>query len=102
RHVLAAHPRALPPRRASDLMPQPTNGAEISLVTARGFPEEAITLEGLFQYRGEMLDPIADAKTAPGSFSPLCGFTGELVLRGAGDRKSTRLNSSHVKSSYAV
>ncbi len=67
-----------------EVMPQPTNGAEIGVVTARGFPEEAITLEGLFQYRGEMLDPIADAKTAPGSFSPLCGFTGELVLRGAG------------------
>src|SRR5690606_39931717 len=30
------------------------------------------------------------------------GFAGMAVLAGSGDRKSTRLNSSHVKISYAV
>ncbi|MFO7178900.1 MAG: putative metal-binding motif-containing protein [Pseudomonadota bacterium] len=67
-----------------EVMPQATSGTEIGIATSRGFPEDAITLEGLFKYRGEMLDPVADAKTAPGAFSPLCGFTGELVLRGGG------------------
>lgn len=43
---------------------------------------DAITLSGLFKWRGEMIDPAADARTAPGYFSPTCGFSGELVLRG--------------------
>jgi MYXO-CTERM domain-containing protein len=67
-----------------DPIPQPVRVDEINLVTGRGFPEDAVTLEGLFKYRDEMIDPVADASTAPGVFSPLCGFTGELVLRGGG------------------
>jgi hypothetical protein len=43
---------------------------------------DAITLGGLFKFRGETIDPIKDAKTAPGFFSPSCGFSGEIVLRG--------------------
>jgi hypothetical protein len=43
---------------------------------------DAITLAGLFKFRGEMLDPVKDAKTAPGYFSPSCGFSGQLLLRG--------------------
>jgi hypothetical protein len=43
---------------------------------------DAITLNGLFKFRGEKLDAVADAKTAPGYFSPTCGFSGQLVLRG--------------------
>ncbi len=43
---------------------------------------DAITLGGLFKFRGENIDPVADARTAPGYFSPSCGFAGELVLRG--------------------
>jgi hypothetical protein len=43
---------------------------------------DAITLGGLFKFRGENIDPVADARTAPGYFSPSCGFSGELVLRG--------------------
>jgi MYXO-CTERM domain-containing protein len=43
---------------------------------------DAITLGGLFKFRGEQIDPVKDAKTAPGYFSPACGFSGELVLRG--------------------
>ena len=47
---------------------------------------DAIKLEGLFKFRGEALDPVADARTEPGHFSPQCGFTGALLLRG-GDCK---------------
>lgn len=43
---------------------------------------DAITLQGLFKFRGETLDPVADARTVPGHFSPQCGFTGQLLLRG--------------------
>ncbi len=43
---------------------------------------DAITLQGLFKWRGEKLDPVADAKTAPGYFSPACGFQGQLLLMG--------------------
>jgi hypothetical protein len=43
---------------------------------------DAITLGGLFKFRGEMIDPVKDAKTAPGYFSPSCGFSGQLLLRG--------------------
>jgi len=43
---------------------------------------DAITLSGLFKWRGENIDPVKDAKTGPGYFSPTCGFTGELVLMG--------------------
>ena len=50
------------------------------------FPEfetgDAVRLSGLFKWRGEQIDEIADARTEPGYFSPSCGFTGELVLRG--------------------
>jgi MYXO-CTERM domain-containing protein len=43
---------------------------------------DAITLQGLFKFRGEMLDQVKDAKTSPGYFSPTCGFSGQLLLRG--------------------
>jgi MYXO-CTERM domain-containing protein len=43
---------------------------------------DAATLNGLFKFRGEMLDQVKDAKTSPGYFSPVCGFSGQLLLRG--------------------
>lgn len=43
---------------------------------------DAITLQGLFKWRGEKIDAVADAKTAPGYFSPTCGFAGQLLLMG--------------------
>jgi MYXO-CTERM domain-containing protein len=53
---------------------------------ANGYPQfangDAITLQGLFKWRKEMLDPVKDARTTPGYFSPACGFTGQLLLMG--------------------
>ena len=43
---------------------------------------DAITLQGLFKWRGENIDPVKDAKTTPGYFSPTCGFSGQLLLMG--------------------
>jgi MYXO-CTERM domain-containing protein len=45
---------------------------------------DELTLAGLFKWRKEQIDPIADAKTTPGYFFPGCGFSAELVLRGGG------------------
>ena len=42
---------------------------------------DAFTLQGLFKWRRERIDPSADAATSPGHFFPGCGFTAELVLR---------------------
>jgi hypothetical protein len=63
-------------------LPTPTGTSETGVVTSRGFPASAVTLDGLFKARGETLDPIMSARTAPGLFSPNCGFSGELLLRG--------------------
>src|SRR5690606_41687033 len=38
----------------------------------------------------------------PSDLALECGLPDDLLCRLAGDRKSTRLNSSHVKISYAV
>jgi hypothetical protein len=65
-------------------VPKPTGTAEIGVVTSRGFTAMDDTLAGLFKARGETIDPVKDAQTAPGTFSPQCGFTGQLVLRGGG------------------
>jgi MYXO-CTERM domain-containing protein len=43
---------------------------------------DAITLQGLFKWRREIIDPVMDAKTTPGYFSPTCGFAGQLLLMG--------------------
>jgi len=43
---------------------------------------DAITLAGLFKWRGEGIDAVADASVGPGYFEPTCGFRVELMLRG--------------------
>jgi hypothetical protein len=71
----------------------PTTGAQLQTPITYGtyyspptFPQfvdgDAITLQGLFKWRGEKIDPVKDAKTAPGYFSPACGFSGQLLLMG--------------------
>jgi hypothetical protein len=72
----------------------PNSGAQLAVPIkfgqfyspANGYPQfengDAITLQGLFKWRGEALDPVRDARIAPGYFSPQCGFTGEFLLMG--------------------
>jgi len=69
---------------AGESVPKPVPDAEISVVTSRGFTAMDDTLNGLFTSRGEKLDYVKDAQTSPGTFSPQCGFTGQLVLHGGG------------------
>jgi MYXO-CTERM domain-containing protein len=69
-------------------LPLPVPAAETTVVVSRSFPESAVTLQGLFQFRSESIDPSADAVAEPGTFRPLCGadsdVTAEFVLHGGG------------------
>jgi hypothetical protein len=65
-------------------LPQPSPAAEISVVTSRGFMASDDTLTGLFAARNESINPSTDAHQTPGTFSPQCGFTGQIVLHGGG------------------
>jgi hypothetical protein len=67
-----------------EMMPNPAPASEIGIATARGFAADTVSLAGLFKYRMETLNPIQDANTMPGTFSPKCEFSGQLVLRGGG------------------
>jgi hypothetical protein len=60
-------------------IPQPIS-ADAPHQTAAG----SLTLQGLFASRNEQIDWQLDASSSPAVFSPLCGFTGTLVLRGGG------------------
>ncbi len=61
------------------LIPQPIT-ADAPYQTSPG----SLTLQSLFVSRGEIIDWQMDATTSPAVFSPNCGFTGTLVLRGGG------------------
>lgn len=65
-------------------VPQRAPDAELSCcVTGRGYPASAGELAGVFAWNQDAtVDWIKDAKAGPGVFSPLCGFSGKLLLRG--------------------
>jgi MYXO-CTERM domain-containing protein len=65
-------------------LPQPAPTSELNIATSNGFKASDVTLSGLFAVRGETIDPSKDAHQTPGTFSPQCGFTGQIVLRGGG------------------
>jgi hypothetical protein len=67
-------------------LPQPVPAPEITVVMSRSFPESAVTLSGLFSFRGESIDATSDAVAVPGVFSPRCDspLTVEFVLHGGG------------------
>jgi hypothetical protein len=63
-------------------VPKPAYAGEVTVVMQRGFTAMDVTLPGLFNSRGDTIDYIKDAQTTPGTFSPQCGFTAQLILRG--------------------
>ncbi|MEP6652587.1 MAG: hypothetical protein ABJA82_04475, partial [Myxococcales bacterium] len=65
-----------------EMMPTPAPMSDVDKATSRGFAADTVTLEGLFKYRMEALNPVQDAHTMPGTFSPKCEFTGQLLLHG--------------------
>src|SRR5690606_41813749 len=90
RHAALRVLHSLPTRRSSDLI-------------ARHLAEEQISLESIVQRRP---NGSAHGGDDPGRAAPVPVITARIVaaMRAAvrPDRKSTRLNSSHVKISYAV
>ena len=88
----AGEARAAVNQPSGEAMPVATGQNEYSIWTARGFPMDAGTLAGLFKYHvvngvagADMsINPVRDAQIMPGTFSPQCGLTGTIVLRGGG------------------
>jgi MYXO-CTERM domain-containing protein len=84
---LATLPAAAQVTEPNGLMvPQPVQQRELDVALSRGYPEEALTLPGLFACFNDPVDWQTNAGTGPSVFSPLCGFTGTLVMRGGGCR----------------
>src|SRR5699024_11751727 len=96
-HHLVLH--SLPTRRSSDL-DLPVYRKEAKKLGAKGFINKEVAPEDLLH----ILDAINNGSTYfenTGSFVEELTETEKQVLRML-DRKSTRLNSSHVSISYAV
>lgn len=68
------------------LVPQMSSANEISTAAGQNSLAPYITLDKLFSARGETIDWQKDAKSKPDTFSPVCGFSAELILRGGGCR----------------
>jgi hypothetical protein len=70
------------------LVPLPVSPNEITdtnnTVTTVPNAGNFVSLPALFKYRNETINYLTDAKTEPSTFSPLCSFSGTLVLRGGG------------------
>src|SRR5690606_39769727 len=91
-----------PPRRSSDLEPyhphEPSHRERLDAALAGGAsaPQDAVLFSiRAFPFQEGNLDQLAAERE-------IHGRRRNLVVAATGDRKSTRLNSSHVKTSYAV
>jgi MYXO-CTERM domain-containing protein len=72
------------PRAVSQNEINDATGAVQGILPGVANPGQFVTLPALFQYLGENINFQTDAKTEPSTFSPLCSFSGTLVLRGGG------------------
>lgn len=85
-HAQLAEPVA--PGAPAVLVPRPVSAQEIgdtnNTVTTVPNAGNFVSLPALFKFRNETIDYQKDAKTEPSTFSPLCSFSGTLVLRGGG------------------
>jgi hypothetical protein len=63
-------------------VPQPQSPAEATAAAGLNVLFPLMTLDALFQARGEAINWQADAQSKPDTFSPVCSFTAQLVLRG--------------------
>src|SRR5690606_41654014 len=92
-------PRSFPTRRSSDL------GGTLDTVS-RHYNETVTALagqQGLYGKASRFNELSSKANKAMPALEPLhADFESERLALIASDRKSTRLNSSHVKISYAV
>ena len=79
--VGAAHAVSQPPPDSTPL-PLPVPTAETTVILSRSFPESAVTLPGLFQFRSESIDPSAVAAAARASGRALA-FSSSFTRLGA-------------------
>jgi MYXO-CTERM domain-containing protein len=66
------------------MVPQPQTMLEITTAAMTNPLYPVCSLDALFQARGETINWMTDANKKPDTFSPVCGFTAELVLHGGG------------------
>jgi hypothetical protein len=66
------------------MVPQPQTATEIMTAAMTNPLYPVVSLDALFQARGEAIAWQTDANKKPDTFSPVCGFTAELVLHGGG------------------
>src|SRR5690606_40729888 len=101
-HTVTTQRHASPPRRASDLADQSARRAD-QMSGAAGDPGLAhplVLVAGGFQYTdGALCHDGAPDPEPVGEFAPAGRELADRLR--VGDRKSTRLNSRHVKISYA-
>src|SRR5690606_40671733 len=95
-HSAPRHLHSFPTRRSSDLEPAPMPSSNAVVMPIRGITATSPMLpSGYWPTAGAPVKPLK--KTKSGRRYAL-GVGNRTLL----DRKSTRLNSSHVKISYAV
>src|SRR5690606_41174122 len=96
------HRNSFPTRRSSDLSSYRQYTPSFALSTTQSNPEDDVQQSQSSGYSYTFENTLSYAKT----FNEVHNFEGLLGVSmersGMGDRKSTRLNSSHVKISYAV
>src|SRR5690606_41761427 len=96
RRVALRDLHAFPTRRSSDL-----GVGQATLY--RRFPRREDLIAACFAPAlAEYATAVAEALAAPDPWEGFRGFVAHACAMQAADRKSTRLNSSHVKISYAV
>src|SRR5690606_40942069 len=88
---------SLPPRRSSDLAPAPAPAP-----TPAATPAPAAIAPARPSVRPSLAEVFRDLGTPSTQVAPAEGAVDITRLVPARDRKSTRLNSSHVKIPYAV
>jgi hypothetical protein len=80
----ASDARAVVTEPDGEQVPKPLTMTEISTAASTNPLFPVVSLDALFAARSETVDWQADAQSKPDTFSPVCGFTAQLVLRGGG------------------
>src|SRR5690606_41830344 len=87
---------SFPTRRSSDLF----GSAESAILTIK-FWDDSSFMDFLLPESARIIVGTIDFEDGQMFYNPISDWTGSLGINSL-DRKSTRLNSSHVKISYAV
>src|SRR5690606_39888721 len=92
--------RPLPPRRSADLLPAYEAVQRAVALAGKASDVERALIQALTRRYAK--DPKANRAALDSAYARAMGEVASRWPEDATDRKSTRLNSSHVKISYAV